>query len=197
MTRCCSSFLSNLNLSKSNSYFSLASIISSSSDFSNPLAKLICSSVYSSFFISFSASKSGLPPSMISVPLPAIFVAIVTIPWRPASATISASFSCCLAFNTLCLTPFLFSIWLISSEFSIEIVPTRTGCPFSFASITLLVIALNLDFSFVNTASCISSRTIGLLVGITTTSMLYMSLNSSSSVLAVPVMPDSFWYILK
>ena len=39
--------------------------------------------------------------NLISVPLPAIFVAIVTIPGSPASATISASFLCNFAFKTL------------------------------------------------------------------------------------------------
>ena len=36
---------------------------------------------------------SGLPPSRMSVPRPAMFVAIVTAPCRPAWATISASCS--------------------------------------------------------------------------------------------------------
>ena len=43
---------------------------------------------------------SKLPPNTISVPRPAMFVAIVTAPGRPASATICASFSWNLAFNT-------------------------------------------------------------------------------------------------
>ena len=37
------------------------------------------------------ASVSGLPPRMMSVPRPAMFVAMVTAPMRPAWATISAS----------------------------------------------------------------------------------------------------------
>ena len=46
------------------------------------------------------ATPSGLPPSRISTPRPAILVAIVTAPERPACAIIKASRSCCLAFNT-------------------------------------------------------------------------------------------------
>ena len=37
------------------------------------------------------AMASGLPPRMMSVPRPAMFVAMVTAPLRPAWATISAS----------------------------------------------------------------------------------------------------------
>ena len=129
LTFSCSSFLSSLNLSWSSLNFTLAPFISGSFDLTKLVAKEICSSVYPSFCISFFASNSGLPPRIMSVPRPAIFVAIVTIPRRPASATISASFSCCLAFSTLCFIPLLFSISLISSDFSMEIVPTRIGCP--------------------------------------------------------------------
>jgi hypothetical protein len=39
------------------------------------------------------AINSAFPPRMISVPRPAIFVAIVTAPRRPLWATISASLS--------------------------------------------------------------------------------------------------------
>src|SRR6201993_1131522 len=55
------------------------------------------------------AMNSGLPPSRMSVPRPAMLVAIVTIPLRPACATISASRSWYLAFRTTCLIPFFFS----------------------------------------------------------------------------------------
>ena len=44
----------------------------------------------------------GLPPSTMSVPRPAMLVAIVIAPGRPASATMCASRSCCLAFSTSC-----------------------------------------------------------------------------------------------
>ena len=53
------------------------------------------------------AMYSALPPSMMSVPRPAMLVATVTAPNLPAWATISASFSWCLAFSTLCLMPCL------------------------------------------------------------------------------------------
>ena len=46
-------------------------------------------------------SFSTPDPNLMSVPLPAIFVAIVIAFFKPAFATISASLWCCLAFNTL------------------------------------------------------------------------------------------------
>ena len=50
---------------------------------------------------------SALPPSLMSTPRPAMFVAIVTAPGWPASATISPSRSACsgLAFRTVCGMP--------------------------------------------------------------------------------------------
>ena len=66
---------------------------------------------------------------MMSVPRPAMFVAIVTAPSLPACATISASFSWCLALSTLCGTPCLRSRDEMYSLFSMEIVPTSTGWP--------------------------------------------------------------------
>ncbi len=54
-------------------------------------------------FSSVSASlamNSGLPPSKMSVPRPAMLVAIVIEPLRPAWAMIPASRWCCLAFST-------------------------------------------------------------------------------------------------
>ncbi len=42
---------------------------------------------------------------MMSVPRPAMFVAMVTAPLRPAWATISASRLWCLALSTSCLIP--------------------------------------------------------------------------------------------
>ena len=67
--------------------------------------------------------------NLISVPRPAIFVAIVTLPDWPASATISASRACCLAFRTLCWILRIVNKRLNNSEFSTEVVPTRTGRP--------------------------------------------------------------------
>ena len=172
LTFCCSSALSALNFSSSSPKAFLAFKSSSSSLVTKLVAKEICSSVYPWFFISRFASNSGLPPRIISVPRPAMLVAMVTAPRRPASATISASFSCCFALRTLCLTPRFFSISLILSEFSIEIVPTSTGCPVACASAILSAIAWNFAGSFAKIASSRSSLITGLFVGITTTSML-------------------------
>ena len=67
---------------------------------------------------------------MMSVPRPAMFVATVTAPLWPASATIFASLSCCLAFSTVCGMPLrLQQAPESSSDFSTETVPTRTGWP--------------------------------------------------------------------
>ena len=65
----------------------------------------------------------------MSVPRPAMLVAMVITPGRPAWATISASLACCLALSTWCGRPALTSSPEISSEFSIEVVPTSTGWP--------------------------------------------------------------------
>jgi hypothetical protein len=49
--------------------------------------------------------NSTLPPSLMSVPRPAMFVAMVIAPSLPASATICASCSCWRAFRTLWVSP--------------------------------------------------------------------------------------------
>ncbi len=49
---------------------------------------------------SIRARPSGLPPSTMSVPRPAMLVAMVTAPLRPAWAMISASLAWCLALST-------------------------------------------------------------------------------------------------
>ena len=126
-----------------------------------------------------------------------MFVEIVTAPYLPACAIIEASFSWNFAFNTWCGIPSLFNILLIFSEFSIEIVPTNTGWPFSWLFLISSTIALNLAFSFLYITSFKSFLIIGLFVGIVITSNLYISWNSASSVIAVPVIPESFEYILK
>ena len=86
------------------------------------------------------AFTSGL--SLMSVPRPAILVAMVTAHFKPAVATISASFWCSLAFNTLCSILRMVSILLNISEISTEVVPTSTGRPaatiFSISSMTAL-----------------------------------------------------------
>ena len=63
------------------------------------------------------------------MPRPAMLVAIVTAPLRPAWATISASCAWYLAFSTTCLMPRRLSIVESRSDFSIETVPTSTGRP--------------------------------------------------------------------
>ena len=58
-------------------------------------------------------------------------------------------------------------------------------------------IALNLPLWFLYTTSSKSFLATGILVGIQTTSSLYIVWNSPSSVWAVPVIPDNLSYILK
>ncbi len=106
----------------------------------------------------------------MSVPRPAMFVAIVIAFGRPASATICASCACCLAFSTLCGRPDCFSMPDSSSEFSIEVVPTRTGWPRSWQSRMSARIASYFSFAVRNTWSCRSWRIIGRCVGMMTVS---------------------------
>jgi len=73
--------------------------------------------------------NSGLPPSRMSVPRPAMLVATVTAPLRPACATISASCAWYFAFSTTCFTPRRRSSPDSRSDFSTETVPTSTGRP--------------------------------------------------------------------
>ncbi|MNS91612.1 hypothetical protein D3C72_1257090 [compost metagenome] len=72
---------------------------------------------------------SMLPPSTMSVPRPAMLVAMVIIFVRPACATMSASRACCLALSTWCGRPAFSSRASMISEFSIDEVPTSTGWP--------------------------------------------------------------------
>ncbi len=62
-----------------------------------------------------------------------MFVAIVTAPGCPASATVSASRAAYsgLAFSTACSIPRFFNRSESNSDTSTEIVPTSTGWPFS------------------------------------------------------------------
>ncbi|MNN56181.1 hypothetical protein D3C81_1710980 [compost metagenome] len=77
---------------------------------------------------------STLPPSTMSVPRPAMLVAMVIILGRPACATISASRACCLALSTWCGSCSRSSRPDRYSEVSIEVVPTSTGWPRSWQS---------------------------------------------------------------
>ena len=79
----------------------------------------------------------------MSVPRPAMFVAIVTAPFWPAIATISASRAWFFAFSTSCGT------WASErkreriSELSTVTVPIRIGWPRSWRAFTSATIALN------------------------------------------------------
>ena len=110
------------------------------------------------------------PPSTMSVPRPAMLVAIVMAFGRPACATISASRACCFAFSTSCGRS-AFARWPDSiSEFSIDVVPTSTGWPRSWQSLMSATIASTFSASVRNTWSFSSLRTIVMCVGITTVS---------------------------
>ena len=120
------------------------------------------------------AIYSELPPRIMSVPRPAMLVAIVTAPLRPAWAIISASRS---TFSGLALS----NSWgisislrsrLRSSDFSTLVVPTNTGLPFSCISAHSLAIAPHFPGSVLNTISDKSSRLLIRLVGIIVTSRL-------------------------
>ena len=115
------------------------------------------------------ASSSALPPRMMSTPRPAMFVATVTAPRRPAWATISASRKCCLAFRTLCVMPRLSNRRESSSDLATDAVPMSIGWPVSLRSTMSSTTALNLASSVLKTRSALSPRTISLLVGIGTT----------------------------
>ena len=90
---------------------------------------------------------SGLPPSRMSVPRPAMLVEMVTAPLRPAWATISASRSWCLAFRTLWGMPRFFSSAATTSLFATETVPTSTGWPFPWRRPISSPMALNFSRS--------------------------------------------------
>ena len=111
-------------------------------------------------------------PSLISVPRPAMFVAIVIAPFWPAFAMISASLAWFLAFNTSCGRCSFWSSLLRCSFDSTEIVPTRIGCPLACTSLIKFTIALYLPFSVANIKSAISSLIHGLFVGISITYIL-------------------------
>ena len=64
---------------------------------------------------------------MMSVPRPAMFVETVTADFRPAIATMDASRSLCLALSTSCRIPRLVSMVESNSDFSTDVVPTKTG----------------------------------------------------------------------
>ena len=143
---------------------------SSSTNFSSPLGSL---SAISSASVCCRAMNSGLPPRRMSVPRPAMLVAIVTAPLRPAWATISASCSWYFAFRTTCLMPRRFRSLDSRSDFSIETVPTSTGRP----RLLLLDDVVDdrvelLALGPVDHVRLFDARSIGRLVGTTMTSSL-------------------------
>ncbi len=68
-------------------------------------------------------------PSLMSVPRPAMFVAIVTASGWPASAMISASRWWYFALSTLCVSPARWKRRASVSDASTLVVPTSTGKP--------------------------------------------------------------------
>ena len=106
----------------------------------------------------------------MSVPRPAMFVAMVTAPGSPASATMAASRSWFLALSTLWWMPLRSSIPESASEVSTEAVPASTGCPRVCASLIASTTDLNLACSERKMRSARSSRIMGRWVGTTITS---------------------------
>ena len=101
-----------------------------------------------------------------------MLVAMVIAPNRPAWATISASRSWYFALRTTCLMPAFLRRTESSSDFSMEIVPTRTGRPVSWRSWISATTASNFSCSVRYTTSGFSTRIRGRLVGIASTSSL-------------------------
>ena len=73
-------------------------------------------------------------------------------------------------------------------------VPTKTGAPLAVISRISRMMPLYLPNLVKKIWSFKSKRAIGLCVGMMTTSRLYVDLNSTASVSAVPVMPDNLSY---
>ena len=108
----------------------------------------------------------------MSVPRPAMFVAIVTDLCCPILEIISASRAWFFAFNVSCGIFAFVNKSLINSLVSMAIVPIRTGCPASYLSFTKLIMALYLAAFVANTKSGASIRITSLFVGIQITYIL-------------------------
>ena len=120
----------------------------------------VSSSEISPAVISAASSASRLPPRTISVPRPAMLVAMVTAPGRPAFSMMFASRSCCLAFSTSCAIFFCRSKPARYSDVSMEVVPTSTGClRFEHSSMSSIM-ASYFSRCVRKTRSGLSSRTI-------------------------------------
>jgi len=81
------------------------------------------------------------------VPRPAMLVAMVTAPLRPAWAMISASFSWCLALRTTCLILARFNSSASISLDSMLTVPTRMGWPLALRSLISSTMAFTLPLA--------------------------------------------------
>jgi len=92
------------------------------------------------------------------------FVAMAPRRIWPASATIWASCRAGVGVQTLCVMPPSVSIWLSISDFSMDVVPTRTGCPIALASFNLFDHRLNIfqartiDFGHLRPTRCNRQR---------------------------------------
>ena len=106
---------------------------------------------------------------MMSVPRPAMLVATVTAPSRPARATIVASRSMWRALSTLWGIPRSLRTSESCSDFSTLTVPISTGCPRLCRSATLSATASSLARLVRNILSLRSIRCGGLRSGICTT----------------------------
>ena len=92
----------------------------------------------------WSPPRPAMPsPNRMSVPRPAMFVAIVTLPCWPALATISASCWWNFAFNTECIIFSRLRSLERCSLVSTAIVPTRIGRPAPCISLISSTTALN------------------------------------------------------
>ena len=135
-----------------------------------------CHSAWACSFISgvtlsiLASSACQLPPKIISVPRPAMLVAIVTALGLPACAIISASRSCCLALRTLCWMPSCVSNSESTSLASMVAVPTKIGACFSWIRLISRMMPWYLPILLRKIWSSRSIRWIGLWVGIITTS---------------------------
>src|SRR3954462_11420832 len=95
-----------------------------------------------------SRQELGVAASRMSTPRPAMLVATVTAPRRPAWATICASRSWFFAFKTLCSIPRRLRTPDKRSDFSIDTVPTSTGWPCSLRARMSSATAFHFSSSF-------------------------------------------------
>ena len=126
-----------------------------------------------------------------------MFVAIVTRPGSPACSTICASRSSFSALSTSCAMPRRFlQPWTGTSTLP-EMVPTSTGWPIAFRSHHLVHHALNFSSSEVLKMGPFFAADHRPVVGTRHHLEAVDLRNSTASVAAVPVMPDSFSYMRK